>query len=196
MQLQQTWYSNPLASTVDGNYSGAYTGREASSYSPIAMTTRVSPTRTLSASTASSTTRRPATGRSIGAVGRRQSAAMGDVERRLEPAEVRVDDDVALTVQQLLQHRHDIPRCGAASIGGRYALDANLADGTLVQQRIGGFYHAQCCGVSLEYQAWNYGTATSLVVPKDRRFSLSFTLAGVGSFSNVLGIFGIGQGAK
>jgi hypothetical protein len=64
-----------------------------------------------------------------------------------------------------------------------------------VQQRIGGFYHAQCCGVSLEYQAWNYGTAASLAIPKDRRVSLSFTLAGVGSFSNVLGAFGIGQGA-
>jgi hypothetical protein len=77
-------------------------------------------------------------------------------------------------------------------LGGRYALDANLADGTLVQQRIGAFYHAQCCAVSLEYQAWNYGTSASVVVPKDRRVSVSFTLAGVGSFSNVLGVFGIG----
>ena len=30
---------------------------------------------------------------------------------------------------------------------------------------------------------------------KDRRFNISFTLAGVGSFSNILGAFGIGQGA-
>ena len=30
---------------------------------------------------------------------------------------------------------------------------------------------------------------------QDRRFNLSFTLAGIGSFSNFLGAFGIGQGA-
>jgi len=32
-------------------------------------------------------------------------------------------------------------------------------------------------------------------VPQDRRFNISFTLAGLGSFSNVLGAFGVGQGA-
>ena len=33
------------------------------------------------------------------------------------------------------------------------------------------------------------------IVSQDRRFNISFTLAGVGSFSNILGAFGIGQGA-
>jgi hypothetical protein len=36
----------------------------------------------------------------------------------------------------------------------------------------------------------------AFAVPQDRRFSVSFTLAGIGTFSNFLGAFGIGQGAN
>src|SRR5689334_4891743 len=44
IQLQQTYYSNPAASSVDGSYSGAYLGRKPSNFSPIALTVRASPT--------------------------------------------------------------------------------------------------------------------------------------------------------
>ncbi len=64
-----------------------------------------------------------------------------------------------------------------------------------MQQRIGFFYNAQCCGVGIEYQAFNYPNRAASSCRKDRRFNISFTLAGVGSFSNILGAFGIGQGA-
>jgi hypothetical protein len=195
VQLEQTWYSNPLASTVDGNYSGANTGRKASSYSPIAMTTRVVPTRTLSASSRVEYNAQTGDWESIGVSGglslpQRVTTRAGWSRRKDASSTT-----TAVTSSNFFNTDTTF-RVWDGRIGGRYALDANLADGTLVQQRIGGFYHAQCCGVSLEYQAWNYGTSSSLVVPKDRRFSLSFTLAGLGSFSNVLGIVGIGQGAK
>ena len=36
---------------------------------------------------------------------------------------------------------------GRSHIGGAYHFDLNLSDKTLVQQRIGFFYNAQCCGV-------------------------------------------------
>ena len=56
------------------------------------------------------------------------------------------------------------------------------------------FYNAQCCGVSFEYQAFNYPANDGhFFVPKDRRFNMSFTLAGVGSFSNFFGAFGGGS---
>ena len=71
----------------------------------------------------------------------------------------------------------------------------NLSEGTLVQQRIGFFYNAQCCGIGIEYQAFNYPNVSRFIVPQDKRFNISFTLAGVGTFSNILGAFGIGQGA-
>ena len=59
----------------------------------------------------------------------------------------------------------------------------------MIQQRWTGFYNAQCCGLMVEYQDYNLPSAL-FVGPKDRRFNLSFTLAGIGSFSNFFGAFG------
>ena len=56
-------------------------------------------------------------------------------------------------------------------------------------------YNAQCCGIAAEYQKFNLqGTFAPLGVPKDHRFNLSFTLAGIGTFSNLFGAFGGQQG--
>ena len=61
-----------------------------------------------------------------------------------------------------------------------------------MQQRIAIGFNSQCCGVSGEYQAFNYATGgfSSIGIPVDHRFNLSFTLAGIGNFSNLLGSFG------
>ena len=62
-----------------------------------------------------------------------------------------------------------------------------------MNQRYVAFYNAQCCGVSVEFQAFNYPPDQSrFLLPQDRRFNMSFTLAGVGSFSNFFGAFGGG----
>jgi hypothetical protein len=69
----------------------------------------------------------------------------------------------------------------------------DIARSTLLNQRYVAFYNAQCCGVSFEFQSVNYPADVSrFFIPKDRRFNMSFTLAGVGSFSNFFGAFGGG----
>jgi hypothetical protein len=51
--------------------------------------------------------------------------------------------------------------------------------------------------VAIEYQTYNLqGSFVSYGVSADRRFNLSFTLAGVGTFSNLFGAFGGGQGGR
>jgi len=46
------------------------------------------------------------------------------------------------------------------------------------------FYNAQCCGIAFEYQVYNYGSNSYFTaVPQDRRFFMSFSLAGLGNFS-------------
>jgi hypothetical protein len=57
----------------------------------------------------------------------------------------------------------------------------------MLQQRLTGFYNAQCCGVAVDYAVTNQ---RQFGFRDDKRFSLSFTLAGVGSFTNLLGVFG------
>jgi hypothetical protein len=76
-------------------------------------------------------------------------------------------------------------------IGGQYAFNYDLRRDTFLQQRYSAYYNAQCCGIGVEYQTFNYqGAFIGIGVPQDRRFNLSFTLAGIGTFSNLFGAFG------
>lgn len=74
---------------------------------------------------------------------------------------------------------------GGASVN--YSTTYDVLRERILQQRLGGFYNAQCCGVAVDYAVTNL---SHLGLRNDKRFSLSFTLAGIGSFSNLLGVFG------
>jgi LPS-assembly protein len=77
------------------------------------------------------------------------------------------------------------------SLGGTYTFNYDLQRHTFLQQRWVMYYNSQCCGIAAEYQSVNYGTNVAIIgVPQDHRFNLSFTLAGIGSFSNLFGAFG------
>jgi hypothetical protein len=72
---------------------------------------------------------------------------------------------------------------------GNFSFQADLQRNTLLDWRTGVSYAAQCCGVSVDYQVVNvapYGVG----IQTDHRFNFSFTLAGIGTFSNPLGSFG------
>jgi LPS-assembly protein len=68
-------------------------------------------------------------------------------------------------------------------LGGIYSVNYDVLHHTTVQQRISAFYNAQCCGLALEYQTYNYGSLSTSPIPADHRFFMSFTLAGLGNFS-------------
>jgi len=65
--------------------------------------------------------------------------------------------------------------------GGTYSFNYNILRSAMLQQRIQGYYNAQCCGIAFEFQRFNFGATSAL--PSDHRFFLSFTLAGLGNFS-------------
>jgi LPS-assembly protein len=72
-------------------------------------------------------------------------------------------------------------------LGGTYGFNYDVLRGTMLQQRIVAYYNTQCCGVAFDWQSID---TPFLSTPADRRFGVSFTLAGIGSFSNPLGSFG------
>jgi len=74
---------------------------------------------------------------------------------------------------------------GGASIA--YSTAVDILNDRFLQHRFGAFYNAQCCGVAVDYVVANY---SHYGLRNDKRFSLSFSLAGVGSFVNPLGVFG------
>jgi LPS-assembly protein len=71
--------------------------------------------------------------------------------------------------------------------GGSYHTNYDVRRRALLQQRVVAYYNSQCCGIAFDWQS--YGLPL-LGIPVDRRWGVSFTLAGIGSFSNPLGSFG------
>ena len=81
-------------------------------------------------------------------------------------------------------------RLAGNTITGTVQFNYDIARSTLLNQRYIANYNAQCCGLVVEFQSFNY--PGGFVVNQDRRFNVSFTLAGIGSFSNFFGTFGGG----
>ena len=71
---------------------------------------------------------------------------------------------------------------------GTYAISWDLTHSTIVTQNLLGTYMAQCCGLQLEFQKFHL--SSSAPIASDRRFNVSFVLAGLGTFSNFFGAFG------
>jgi LPS-assembly protein len=62
---------------------------------------------------------------------------------------------------------------------------------SILQQRIAGYYNAQCCGFSAEYQMFDLSRlGSNTPVPQDSRFHFSVTLGGIGNVSNIFGALG------
>jgi hypothetical protein len=194
VQLQQSWYSNPLASTVDGRYTGAYTDQPAGAFSAASLAARIDPTDAVGGSLrleyrpegdwasiqASGSVKAGTWLQTSGGWSRRRY-----VQSVLQPAQPALDDYV--------NWRTSVS-AGRSHVGGAYQLDLPLSGASRTGHRAGVFYNAQCCGAGVDWQQTIVPASGSVPAHPDRRFTISFTLAGVGSFSNVLGVFGIGQG--
>jgi len=79
---------------------------------------------------------------------------------------------------------------------GAYALTWDIGRAGILNQNVGLSYLAQCCGIQAEFQKFKYPqTSSAFPIPSDRRFNVSFVLAGLGTFSNFFGAFGGLMGA-
>jgi hypothetical protein len=82
-------------------------------------------------------------------------------------------------------------------VGGSFSFDYDFVRDQMLQRRLQASYNAQCCGIAMEFQTFNFpGADPRFVVPRDRRFNITFTLAGIGTFSNIFGVFGPNDSAR
>ncbi len=183
--ITQSYYTDPRASQFDTSFQSGYgSWRPPSSFSPVALTARANPTASSSGTVRLEYDTKVGTLEAFNATGsttyRAAQTSIGWSTRRIS-ADARDNSINAQTNLSFLQGR----------TGGSYLLDWDIARETILQQRWVGFYSAQCCGIVLEYQERNFPSFDpNFPYPKDRRFNLSFTLAGVGTFSNFFGVFG------
>jgi len=181
--VHQTYYTDKRASQFDPAYSSSFRGRPPSDRSPLAVAITAAPTDTVSAAFAFEYDFDLPGLQSLGIRGSGRGAwvqASGGLSRRRLTYAFSLDNFVNADVV--------IHEPGANRFGGTYSFNYDLGRRTLLQQRVIGYYNAQCCGLAVEYQTYNYPAIDPRVrVPRDRRFNLSFTLAGIGTFSNFFG---------
>ena len=74
--------------------------------------------------------------------------------------------------------------------GVTHSLNWDVKYQSLTQHRMAGYYNAQCCGFSAEYQFIDLSQFTGVGVQQDSRFHFSVTLGGIGNVSNIFGALG------
>jgi hypothetical protein len=186
LTINQSYYTDASARPYDLSYqSNNAPTEEPSHFSPVAVIARTAPTAFTTATLRMEFDQKDGALRTINAAGGSQYKAaqvtMG--WSRTNYADQAPQSALnASSTFHLLQGR----------TGGTYALDWDITRGYLIQQRWIGFYNAQCCGVTFEYQQYKF-VQNVAGIPQDRRFNIGFTLAGIGTFSNFFGAFGGGR---
>ena len=184
VEIVQTYYTSPLASAFDTRYTTSYTGAQPSNFSPLMLGARVTPAQSLNASVRVEIdshykeVRTLSTSTNYNWLSRLQTQVLWTKTFFIEGLN-------GFNNPQYLSHYLNVStnaRTLDNRYGTMYSFNYDILHGGFLQQRISAFYNAQCCGLAFEYQTYNYAGAGSLF-PPDRRFFLSFTLAGLGNFS-------------
>ncbi|MPY89576.1 MAG: hypothetical protein GEU99_16825 [Luteitalea sp.] len=189
ISLSQTHYTNPEARLTDfeGCPSCFYT-RDPLNYSPIQLNVTANPTERTSARLRLEYDSVLGTMPSLSANGKARLTSWVNVDAGWSQRSYITNP---LASDRFVNATANV-RAPNGRYGGSYSFFYDLGRTTLVENRVLAFYNAQCCGIAVEYQTYNYPIFGSALVPQDRRFNISFTLAGIGTFSNFLGALGGG----
>ena len=185
--ISQSYYTKEAAAVCDIQYQTATT---AGKFSPVQILTTVTPTDSLSGRLQvfldSKTMDVQTYSASLSAHSPVSEVQAGWSKRQFLPNVPGFDNP--LFANHFLHataalHRSD------RKFGGTYVFRLDVKNRSFLEQRWSAFYNAQCCGISVDYQIYNVAPLTT-GLRQDHRFNFSFTLAGIGSFSNPLGSFG------
>jgi len=187
VSVNQNYYTNEKAAGVDPQYQSAFNVRPPTKYSPVRFSVRASPSDRYQSDFRTEWDHTTGTFQSIAANGVANAtnvqASGGWTLTKNIPTLL---GSPVTTSSHYLQGSVTL-RTTANRVGGTYSFHYDLFRDQFLQQRYFAYYNAQCCGVLVEYQTYNI---VGLSIPQDRRFNVSFTLAGIGTFSNFLGAFG------
>jgi LPS-assembly protein len=181
--VQQTYYTNPEASRWDYQYQVSTSRARPVDLSPIAVTTRLAPNASISAN---SRLEYDVTGLGLqvlsfgGSVSSTATSANATFSRVVYSPSSKTSVLAVSDTLRFLQGRAT----------GTYSLSWDLERSYVVSQSVTGSYLAQCCGLQVEYQQYNFPDLIGFPVSADRRLNFGFVLAGLGTFSNFFGAFG------
>ena len=194
--ITQSYYTDERTAAVDRQYQSSFSGNAPTHFSPVAMVVHASPSDRLVADFRTEWDPTKHAIRTLAASGTMFSGdwlnlSAGWSQRRYIPGLPGFDstasaDHYVNAVANL--------RGFGNKIGGTYSFNYDMKNDRFLQQRYLAYYNAQCCGVGVEYQSFNFtGGFAGLTIPRDNRFNISFTLAGIGTFSNFFGADSLGS---
>jgi LPS-assembly protein len=192
--IRQTYYSDERASAVDPNYATSFSGAQLQKLSPVSLAARFSPTDEMSGTFRTEYNTYVNAFLTLGAVGtytfkETLTTSAGWSQRRYVPG-LSGYDDPAYTNHYI--NGDATLRFNQNRYGAGVSFNYDIKNGSMLQSRFVGYYNAQCCGISMEYQTFNFGGIDYSYgyrppVTQDHRFSIAITLAGLGSFSPMAG---------
>jgi LPS-assembly protein len=190
--LNQSYYTDARAAQYDQYYqSSGYTSTPPSKFTALALLVRAAPTERLQGDFRTEWDPTYQTLKTLAANGTINNAnlqaSVGWSRRRYIPGLPGYDNP---NFADHYMNGSATWRSTSNTVGATYTFNYDLRRDAFLQQRYLAYYNAQCCGFGVEYQTYNYANFTGFTIPQDRRFNLSFTLAGIGTFSNFLGAFG------
>lgn len=193
LSVNQRYYTQSIAAQCDPRYistcGAPRTDDEATNFSPVAVLARVSPTNTAQGQFRTEWNPRAKTFTTLSAGGsfvfseHVQTSANWSLRRFIA-------DLPGFDNQFSASHNVDAQttlRFAQNRFGGGYSFMYDFRRDVFIEQRIQGYYNAQCCGFAVEVQQFDMRGVPGVTVPKDLRFNMSFSLAGIGTFSNFLG---------
>jgi LPS-assembly protein len=182
--LNQSYYTDELLAQNDLDYASSSTGSPPSRFSPLSLTVRARPSDAWDATLRAEVDSRHRELRTLSFTSRINWTDYVDTSVQWSQrffiaglsgfGDSRINRDLNLATSA---------RTNNNRVGGAYSLNYDARRLRILQQKVSGFYNAQCCGIALEYQAFNFSGVSGAGVPVDRRFFVSFTLAGLGNFS-------------
>ena len=195
VQVSQTYATNPLAAAVDSQFTGSAVNPTlttgVSNFTPVALSATATPAARLNGQFFLNYDTHFHGVASLGASTR---LTQGTIQLNAGWSKTNVIDgnpqgfelpvhSLNLTTTLKPPDKH---------VGGSYQINWDIENKTIVQQRVLVYYNSQCCGISFDYQ--ELGAAFGLQA--NRRFGVSITLAGLGSFSNPMGSMGDNSGIR
>jgi LPS-assembly protein len=195
ISISQSYHTDGQAATLDRQYQSSdfTTTRPPSHFTPVALQVHVTPT---TATDATFRTEYDTQFHALRTLAANGGLALGWVIQNTGWSVSRFIPgyNTELSAQHYLTSNTVVRKPGNA-FSTSYQFNYDVKGGAFLNQRIIAHYNSQCCGIAVEYQKFNFGAnAGRIGVAKDHRFNLSFTLAGIGTFSDLFGAFGGQQG--
>ena len=190
VDIRQSYYSNKIAAQFDPQYSTSNTGAAASNFGSIALGVRAQPTNEFNATANAEFDSRYHALRRITVNGTyswstQLQSTVSWSKTGYIPELAAFNDRTALN--QSINYSSTV-RTKDNKYDAIYTFNYDVLRSTMMNQRISGFYNAQCCGIAFEYQNYHYFVGSTIAA--DHRFFMSFTLAGLGNFSPFNGALG------